>query len=410
MSNPFRWLLRGLALLLLVPLLGLLASAGAARWAAGRVPPAPVRWAADSATVQTAAGPEYAASGLWRALWGTGYRALWAAPVTAPVLRLGPAAPGGLRPLRAGGNFQTRTLHLASDDGRPFVLRSVNKDAAGTLGSGAWHALLGPLLRDQTRAGHPYGAYVAARLAQAAGVLHTNPQLVYVPAQAALGRFGAAFAPGLYLLEERPAGDARQAETLGAAPEIVSSEALLRALGPRPPSPGTARAYLRARLLDLWLGDWSRRADQWRWARMSGPAAAPSAPAAPAPPEYRPIPRDRDQAFYLFDGGYPRLVAACVPKYQRFGPALTAGQVQALAHTARPLDQRLLAGLSPAAFRAEAAALQRRLTDPEIEAALRCGPPEIIAQNLALLRQPLRARRAQLPQVAGWFYASLNEE
>ena len=27
-----------------------------------------------------------------------------------------------------------------------------------------------------------------------------------------------------------------------------------------------ARAYLRARLLDLLVGDWSRREDQWRWA------------------------------------------------------------------------------------------------------------------------------------------------
>ena len=400
MLKSLRWLWRTLGGLLLALLLGLLASAGAAHWA-GPPPPAPVRWAADSASVRTAAGPEYAASGLWRALWGTGYRALWAAPVTAPVLRLGPAAPGGLRPVRAGGNFQTHTLHLLSDDGRPFVLRSVNKDAAGTLGSGAWHALLGPLLRDQTRAGHPYGAYVAARLAQAAGVLHTNPQLVYVPAQAALGRFGAAFAPGLYLLEERPAGDARQAETLGASPEIVGSEALLRSLGPRPPSPGTARAYLRARLLDLLLGDWSRRADQWRWALRPGPQG----------PEFHPIPRDRDQAFYQFDDGlYPRLVAAGVPKYQSFGPRLTAPQVKALAYTARLLDHRLLPSLPPAAFRAEADSLQRRLSDAQIDAALACGPPEMVAQNRALLREPLRRRRQQLGQVAAWFYASLNEE
>ncbi len=373
---------------------GLLLSAGASHWA-GAPPPAPVRWAADSATVQTAAGPGYAAGRLWRGLWGTGYRALWSMPVTAPVLRLGPAAPGGLRPVRAGGNFQTQTLHLRSDDGRPFVLRSVNKNAAGRLPAGALRRLLGPLMRDQTRAGNPYGAYVAARLAAAAGVLHTNPQLVYVPRQAALGPFGAGFADALYLLEERPAGNATQAVTLGASPEIVSSVALLSSLGPRPPSTGTARAYLRARLLDLWLGDWSRRADQWRWARMAGPDG----------PEFHPIPRDRDQAFYQFDDGfYPHLVAACVPKYQSFGPALNAAQVAGLARTARPLDQRLLRGLPRAAFLAEADSLQRRLTDSEIDAALTAGPSEARRLNAALLREPLRARRGQLRQVATWYF------
>ena len=279
------------------------------------------------------------------------------------------------------------------------MLRSVNKDAAGTLGTGWLRRLLGPLMRDQTRAGHPYGAYVAAHLAGAAGVLHTNPRLVYLPAQAALGPYQARFWPGLYLLEERPVGDARQAVTLGASPEIVGSDALLRSLGSRPASVGTARAYLRARLLDLWLGDWSRRGDQWRWALLPGPDG----------PEFHPIPRDRDQAFYQFDDGlYPRLVAACVPKYQSFGPRLGAGQVAALAYTARLLDQRLLARLPLPAYLAEADSLQRRLTDAQIDTALACGPPEIIPHNRRLLREPLRARRAQLRQVAAWFFRAVK--
>ena len=398
LRTAFRWVPRfilGVAALLLA---GLLLSAGMGHWA-GPPPPAPVRWAADSASVQTAAGPGYAAGRLWRGLWGQGYRALWAMPVTAPVLRLGPAAPGGLRPVRAGGNFQSNALHLRSDDGRPFVLRSVNKDASGRLPPGGLRYLFGPLLRDQTRAGNPYGAYVAARLAAAAGVLHTNPQLVYLPSQPALGPFGAGFADALYLLEERPAGDAAQAATFGASPKIVSSVALLASLGSRPPSAGTARAYLRARLLDLWLGDWSRRADQWRWALLPGPDG----------PEFHPIPRDRDQAFYQFDDGfYPRLVAACVPKYQSFGPALSAAQVAGLARTARPLDRRLLAGLPRAAFQAEADSLQRCLSDAQIDTALATGPPEARRLNVALLRAPLRARRAQLREVAGWYFEAVR--
>lgn len=119
--------------------------------------------------MQVAAVPEYATGPLWRVLWGVHHRALWATPVSAPVLRLGPAGPGGLHPLRAGGSHQTRSLRLRTDDGREFVLRSVDKDARLALPAGWVRGLLEPLMRDQTSAGYPYGAYVVAWLAQAAG-------------------------------------------------------------------------------------------------------------------------------------------------------------------------------------------------------------------------------------------------
>ncbi|RZK46082.1 MAG: hypothetical protein EOO59_19895, partial [Hymenobacter sp.] len=54
---------------------------------------------ADSSTVRVAAGAHYARRGWWwQQLWGHHYRALWATPVTAPVLRLGAL---GLEPVRA---------------------------------------------------------------------------------------------------------------------------------------------------------------------------------------------------------------------------------------------------------------------------------------------------------------------
>ncbi len=382
--------------LALALLLGLLLSAGWANWARPGGPPA-VRWAADSASVQVAAGPEYAAGPVWAALWGRHHRALWATPVTARVLRLGPAAPGGLRPVHPGGNFQTHSLHLQSDDGRQFVLRSVDKDARVVLPAGWLRQLLGGLLRDQTSAGLPFGAYVAAPLAEAAGVLHTNPRLVFVGNEAGLGPFRPAYANALYLLEERPKGDERHARTLGASPQVVNSAALLAALGRRPPGPATARAYLRARLLDIWLGDWSRRPDQWRWA--TGPGG-----------DFRPIPRDRDQAFYQFDDGfYPWLVAQLRPRYQSFTPRLNAANVAGLARTAHPLDQVLLRGLGVADFAAEADTLQRRLNDAQLAKALQNGPPETRAALAARLRPRLVARRQQLKQVAQWYFEALRK-
>ncbi|AMJ65713.1 hypothetical protein [Hymenobacter sp. PAMC 26628] len=392
--------LGGAALGPLALVAGLLLSAASHRGAGAAGAPA-ARWAPDSATVQVAAGPEYAAGPLWRALWGAHHRALWATPVSAPVLWLGAAGPGGLRPLRAGGSYQTHSLRLRAADGRAFVLRSVDKDARVALPAGWVRRLLGPLMRDQTSAGHPYGAYVAARLAQAAGVLHTNPRLVYLPDDPALGPFRAAYGRALYLLEERPAGDQRRAPTLGASARVVGSAELLAAVGQGPAAPATAQAFLRARLLDMWLGDWSRRPDQWRWATL---------PTAGAGPEFRPIPRDRDQAFFQMDDGlYPWLIGKCRARYQSFGPRLTAANVAALAVTARPLDTLLLRGLPAAAFQQEAVRLRQRLTDAAIDSALQAVPPETRAVVAAGLGPALRARRAQLPAVAGWFYEAVNE-
>lgn len=389
------WLLRGLGVGMLVMVAGLLLSAAAYNWGPPAAALAP-RWAPDSASVQVAAGPEYAAGAAWRTLWGAHYRPLWQTPVTAPVLHLGPLGPAALRPEQAGGSFQTHSLRLVSDDGRQFVLRSVDKDARSALPAGWVRRLLGGLMRDQTCAGQPYGAYVAARLAQTAGVLHTNPRLVYLPNEPALGRFRASHGRALYLLEEHPGGDERHAPTLGASARVVSSGVLLAALQGRPASPATARAFLRARLLDLWLGDWSRRPDQWRWATR---------PSAGAGPEFRPIPRDRDQAFFqMGDGFYPWLIAHIRSRYQSFGPRLTAANVADLAVTARPLDTLLLRRLPAAAFREEAEILRRRLTDAAIDSALQAGPPETRAAVAAHLRPALRRRREQLPVVASWFY------
>ncbi len=363
--------------------------------------PAAPQWAADSATVRVAAGPEYARGAVWRFFWGTHYRALWATPVTVPVLRLATAVPGGLVILQAGGSYQSHTLRLRAASGREFVLRSVDKDASTALPAGFLRGLLGGLMKDQTSAGQPFGAYLAAPLAQAAGVYHANPRLVYLPDSPGLGKFRAGFANAVYLLEERPEGDQQNQACFGHSPALVNTRRVLTAIRQRPDAQVVARAYLRARLLDMWLGDWSRREDQWRWA--SFPNAGGVA--------YRPVPRDRDQAFFLFDDGVmTRLVSWFVPKYCSFHATLRPGAVAGLTSNARALDRTLLAPLGADDFRQEADSLHRRLGDAAIAHALAAGPPETRAAIAAYFGPILRARREQLPAVAQRYYEILAQE
>jgi len=352
--------------------------------------------------VRGPAGPQYARGAAWCFFYGQHYRAIWATPVTAPVLRLATAVPGGLVPLQAGGSYQSHTLRLRAPSGAQYNLRSVDKDGSAALPAGWRRWLLGGLLRDQTSAGQPFGAYVAARLAETAGVYHTNPRLIYLADDALLGPYRARFANALYLLEERPEGNQQGQACFGHSPLVLNSAHLLAALRRSPAAQIDARAYLRARLLDMWLGDWSRREDQWRWA---------SFPRAGGRTSYRPIPRDRDQAFFMFDDGLlTQLVAWVVPKYHSFHAAIPLGSVNGLTITARALDRTLLATLSADDFRQEADSLRRRLTNAAVAAALTAGPPETRARLAARLGPMLLARRAQLPAVAQRYHALLAAE
>ncbi|GAC1588086.1 MAG: hypothetical protein NVS3B25_04490 [Hymenobacter sp.] len=358
-------------------------------------------WAADSATVRVAAGPQYARGAVWRFFWGAHYRDVWATPVTVPVLRLAAAATGGLTPLQAGGSFQSHTLHLRAAGGEQFVLRSVDKDASAALPAGWKRRALGRLMKDQTSVGEPFGAYPAARLAAAAGVLHSNPRLVYVANDPGLGKFRAGFGNALYLLEERPEGNQRTQASFGHSARVLNTAHMLVDIRRRPGAFVDARAYLRARLLDMWLGDWSRREDQWRWASFPQGGRV----------RYQPIPRDRDQAFFLFDDGlFTRLIGWFIPKYQSFHATLGPGAVAGLGVTARTLDRTLLSTLSAEDFRQEADSLRRRLTNAVIDQALTTGPSETRAVIAARLAPLLRARREQLPAVARRYYQNLADE
>jgi hypothetical protein len=363
--------------------------------------PPPATWAADSASVRVVPGPQYARGAVWRIFFGQHYRALWNTPVTVPVLRLATAVPGGLLPLQTGGSYQSHTLRLRARDGREYVLRSVDKDMSAALSPGWKRNLLRGLLKDQTSATQPYGAYPSAFLAEAAGMLHANPRLVYLGPDADLGKFKAAYANALYLLEERPDGDQRQVASFGHSPNVVNSAHMLAALRHNPGSHVPARAYLRARLFDMLVGDWSRREDQWRWASFPQPGRV----------AYRPVPRDRDQAFFLFDDGLiTRLVSWFVPKYQTFRGPIRLENVAGLTTTARALDRTLLTSLSAADFRQVADSVRKALSDNVINQAFGLSPPEVRVAIAARFVPMLRARRNQLPAVAQHYFELLNEE
>ena len=340
-------------------------------------------------TVEVAPGERYRAGWLSRVFFGAQWRDLWATRLQVPVLDLG-EFDGGLAPTRRGGGLQTKNLHLDSKNGREWVFRSVDKDATGMLDEETRKSILADILQDLTSTSHPVGALVVAPLLETAGVLHATPQLMAMPDDPRLGEFRKSFAGVLGIMEER------QPEVPGQQ-RVMTTLKLFRRLERHNDERVDGRDYLRARLMDVFVGDWDRHVDQWRWVRFEEDGER----------VWRPMPRDRDQAFCRFDGIVPSIAEYYTKQLASFGEKYPS--LEKLTYSGRFSDRRFLVGLDWAQWEEIAAGLAAKLTDAAIDDAVNHLPPEALKAN-AQLAAILRMRRDHLHEAAREYYLVLAQE
>lgn len=324
-----------------------------------------------------------------RLLLGSGYRDAWRAPATFPVLDLGAE---GLTPVKRGGGLQTTALRLAGADGHQYTLRLLEKSSGSVLppelSEGLAHDVSLQLRATMT----PYGALVAAPLARTAGVAQASPRLVFVPDDAGLGRYRETFGERLALLEVHLSGDLSDLPGFAGFTDVVSGATLRARLRDDPAAHVDQRAYLRARLFDMLLNDWDRHADQWRWAAV--PDSAGTAFVAVA--------RDRDMAFYRFDGLLQPLVQRLDARAQPFRASF--GSISGLTQLAYSQDRHFLNALTLADWTAVARDLEARLAGDAIPRAVRALPSSIEVLVGEDWRTGLEARRTHLVDLAGEYY------
>lgn len=345
-----------------------------------------------SDTVVVTPGARYDAGWLHRALLGADYRDLWTTPIAVPVLDLGAFA-GGLAPEQRGGGMQTRSLRFEARNDREYVFRTLDKDHSRALPPALRETLVEEIFQDQVATLHPAGALVVSRLLDATDIRHVDPQLVVLPNDARLGEFRAEFAGLLGTLEERPRKGFDESPQAAGAAQVISTERLFERMAKSPATRVDARAYLEARLFDIFVGDRDRHRDQWRWARF-GPEDSVA---------WQPIPRDRDMAFARNDGlvlsiargSYPQLVT-----FKKDYPSMLG-----LNWNAREIDRRILPALEWAVWDSVARALQGVLSDSVIREAVSAMPPPFIEKNANRLTGELMARRDNLQEAAAEFYA-----
>ncbi|RYY86999.1 MAG: hypothetical protein EOO15_13065 [Chitinophagaceae bacterium] len=352
----------------------------------------------DSAgKAQVIAGPQYKAGGFKRTFMGRHYRPDWTQPTRVPVFRMDTL--GGLTVTETGGGKQTFSLRLKDANGRQYALRTVDKDNSTVLPEILRGTFIDRIAQDLVSSAHPYAAVTIPLMAQAAGVYHTRPQVVLVPDDPRFGENRERVANRLFLFEERPDDMPVGIPNFGNATEIIGSDKLKEHLATKPNHRVDQEAYVRARLFDMFIGDWDRHEDQWRWARFKeGDRTL-----------YRPIPRDRDQAYALFQGVIPYLLT--LPEELEVLESFR-GDIKNLKkfnNAARFLDRQLANEVPQERWIAIAQDMQTRLTDAVIEQSVRQLPPEIFALSGETIIQKLKSRRGHLSEYAQHFGRYLSE-
>jgi hypothetical protein len=366
-------------------LLAVLLAAAASPLAAQPAPP-------PTAKVKVVAAPRYQAGALHKFLLGPTYRRLWTTPVEVEVLDLR-TFHGGLKPAGKGGGKQTTTLKFESADGREWRFRSVDKDPTPALPVELRDSFVDQLAQDQISAALPGGDLIVDGLAEAAGIPYLPHRLVVLPDDPLLDKFREEFAGMLGSFEEDLRLETPVTPGFEAFTENLNTVELWEQLDEHPEESADARAFLKARLFDLLIGDYDRHNDQWEWLRAKGSRV------------WTPFPKDRDQAFVKFDGLVLALIRPSQPRLVDFEKDYP--NIVGLTWQGRFLDRRHLTTLEWPAWQEVAADLQARLTDPAVEAAVQRLPPEYYRIVGARTVAKLKSRRNQLPGAARKFYEIL---
>ncbi len=349
-------------------------------------------------TKTLAASGEYDAGQFKRSLFGEHYRQTWATPVKVKYLDMSIFA-GGLTPVKLGGGHQTTSLELQGKDDHTYTFRLIDKDPSSKLPEGFLKTFAEDFVQDQISSSHPYAALIIPPMAKSIGIYHTDPQLVYMPFTTSLGPYIQQIGGKLGIVEAKPDENLSDFKSFGNVKKAVSTEKMYEQIRKDNDNEVDQPMFLKARLFDILIGDWDRHEDQWRWAEFKKDKGT----------LYRPIPRDRDQAFTKFDGFIPRLISKFIlHDIQSF--ELKIKDPALLSIAARNLDRNLLNKLSRKDWEKISVEIQTALSDEVIENAVHKMPSEVYAISGKEISDKLKSRRNQLLEVTNQYYSVLAKE
>ena len=345
--------------------------------------------------IQISAGIEYKAGWLHKFLFGKHWRDVWTTPVKVKILDLNKFA-GGLTPIKRGGGMQTKSLRFKGNDGHYWKFRSIEKDPSKTLPPELRESIADDILQDQISSSNPYGAFVVSPILDSLKILQAKPYLFYLPNVEELGEFKEEFGGMLGTMEIHPDVDKDENISFEGANKIKGTLDLFERLEKKENEFVNSKEYLKARLVDIFVGDWDRHADQWKWARYDDEDKK----------VWRPIPRDRDQAFAKFDGLLVRVAEYLIPQFNSFEKSYN--NIEDLTWNGRFVDQHFLIQLTKTEWDSITTFVKDKLTNDLIISAVKQLPKEIypIAENEITTK--LKSRRDKLNEISNDYYNFVN--
>jgi len=337
-----------------------------------------------------------------KVLFGEHNRKLYLEKYPFPVLDLA-TYKGGVTAGKMGGGNQTNSLRVHDNGGKEYVLRGMTKDVSRFLPFPFNKMVAAKFLAQENfLSTHPFAPTAVPKLAEAVNVYHPNPELYYAPAQPGLSPFNQLFGNGMNLVEERPAGKKWKKDSFfGNADRIENTPEMLENLYEQNNYKVDEEWALRTRLLDFLIGDWDRHDDQWAWAAKEQPDGKVL---------YRPIPKDRDQAFSKYDGLVTNLASLTMPflrQLQSFGPEIKS--LKWNTWSARLFDRTFLNQLSWQQWQDQVKYVQSHLTDQVIEQAFREWPAKAQQMSAPFLIKSIKTRRDHLLEIARAHYAFIGQ-
>ena len=343
----------------------------------------------DSVTV--AVNKRYSeVSGIHTVFSGKNYRKEWAAPVHLKVFNINKEM-GGLKIKNLGGGRQTKSLKLIDKDGNEWTLRTVDKDPEGAVPEALKGTIAQSIVQDMISAQAPYGALVIPSLAQAANVVHASPRYFFVPDDPALGAFRQVFANKVCLLEAVNPSEEKS--------DTKSTEKVIDKMIQDSKNHVDQEAVLRARLLDMVIGDWDRHFGQWKFGTNDTGVGK----------LYFPIPKDRDQAFFNSNGLLARGISlAALPYLQGFKRDYP--NIKWFNWEERDFDRIFMNNLDAKKWQENIEQFQHNVNDSVIALAVKGLPPEIQALDAGIIAAKLRGRRDLLLKKGMHYYRFLSRE
>ena len=341
---------------------------------------------------------------------GNRYRKYYSTVVSAKTVNLDTLF-GGVIPVRKGGGSQSKTLRIETKTGSEYVMRAMKKNAAQYIQSFLFKdqyvedkfygTKTEAFVKDVFSGSFPYAPFVVSKLSEAINIPHLNPKLYYIPKQNALKSFNNEFGDELYLLEEQAFPNDKKIFDEGFTGNSLDTYEVIEKLQESNKNAIDEETYIRARLFDMVIGDWDRHQDQWRWLEFKQEDKF----------IYKPLARDRDQAFSKMSDGF--LIGAAVrliptaKLLRKYSDDLK--DVKGFNIEPYPLDVVFMKKANKDSWDNQVASIKNSLTNEIIENAFEEIPNEIDRSTINEIKSKLKNRLLNLNKISDRYFKVVNK-